>query len=98
MSDNLANNSLPNFTLSNSLGSSATTMASSISSGKVGPPPGLRNIGNTCFMNSILQCIFATPYLNDYFLREYKKGTGCGKAKLADTYHSLIKQVKQGYE
>ncbi|XP_034028420.1 ubiquitin carboxyl-terminal hydrolase 21-like [Thalassophryne amazonica] len=60
----------------------------SVGSGRVG----LRNIGNTCFLNAIVQCLSHTRGLRDYCLHKSYRQERFSKeeAKLMDAFHQVL--------
>jgi len=59
-------------------------------------PVGLKNPKNSCFMNSILQCLLVAPLFNEYLLKTFPGEQHARPTPISCAYIELLQKVRQG--
>ena len=57
---------------------------------------GLKNMGNTCFMNSVLQCIIHTPSIKEHFLSDPQNELHQNGKELKEIFSKFVKSMWSG--
>lgn len=89
-------------TNSKSIKTKTSSNSASSSSEKISGYTGLINVGNTCFMASVIQCLANVPQLRDYFrdgnyVNDINKDNVLGTGgDMANAFHFLLEQMWSG--